>query len=95
VSNAVPTLDVEASCHYAADVAIDRNVNRCLLDEGRAREELAHKWSEFPAAYRSQCSRYASRSGGGTYTDLLTCLEMDLHAGEVNRRDRQKDQAAN
>jgi len=95
VPNVVPTLNVEASCQYAADIAIDRNVSRCLLDERRAREEIGHKWSELPASYRSQCSRYASRSGGGTYTDLLTCFEMDLHAGELSRRGRQEYQAAN
>lgn len=91
---AIPSLDIQASCRYADDHAIDHNLKRCLLDETKARDELTHRWAEFFAAYPSQCSRYASR-GGGTYTDLLTCLEMDVHAGELNDRDQRKDKAAN
>jgi hypothetical protein len=93
--DAVPSLNVEASCHYADDAGIERNMNRCLLDERSARDELGRKWSEYPVSYRSQCARYVSRSGGGTYTDLLTCVEMNVHAHELSERGRQKDQAAN
>jgi hypothetical protein len=92
---AVPSLNIEASCQDAATAAFDRNVSRCLSDERRARDELASKWREYPPSYRSQCAGYSSRSGGGTYTDLLTCLEMDLHARELSDRGRRKAQAAN
>lgn len=95
VPNVIPTLDIEVRCQDAADIANDRNVNRCVSDERSARDELARKWTAFPASYRSQCARYVSRSGGGTYTDLLTCLEMGLHAHELSERGRQGNQAAN
>lgn len=96
MANGVPTLNIAASCRDADDVGADRNVNRCVLDEGSAREQLVHRWTEFPAADRSHCTRYSHQSGGGTYTDLLTCLEMDLHASELRgRKQYQKDEAAN
>jgi hypothetical protein len=85
-ANSVPRLNVEASCRYASDIGADTNVNRCLSDESSARDQLVHRWSEFPVADRSQCSRYSTRSGGGTYSDLLTCLEMSRYAGELHAK---------
>jgi hypothetical protein len=84
----VPRLDVEASCRYAGAMGADTNVNRCLSDENSARDRLVDRWSDFPVADRSQCSRYSTRSGGGTYSDLLTCLEMSRYAGELHVKDR-------
>jgi hypothetical protein len=84
----VPRLNVEASCRYSGDIAADTNVSRCLLDESGARDQLAQKWSGFPAADRSRCTRYSTRSAGGTYTDLLTCLEMSLYANELHAKNR-------
>jgi hypothetical protein len=84
----VPRLNVEESCRYSGDIAADTNVNRCLLDESSAHDQLVQMWSGFPAADRSQCARYSTRSGGGTYTDVLTCLEMSLHANELHAKNR-------
>jgi hypothetical protein len=84
----VPLLNVEASCRYAGDIGADTNVNRCLSDESSARDQLVRRWSDFPVADRSQCSRYSTRSGGGTYSDLLTCLEMSRYAGELHAKNR-------
>jgi hypothetical protein len=82
----VPRLNVEASCRYSGDIGADTNLNRCNLDENGARDQLAHRWGEFSAADRSQCARYSTRSGGGTYTDLLTCLEMSLYVSELHAK---------
>jgi hypothetical protein len=84
----VPRLNVEASCRYAGDIGADTNVNRCLSDESSARDQLVQRWSDFPVADRSQCSRYSTRSGGGTYSDLLTCLEMSQYAGELHAKNK-------
>jgi hypothetical protein len=84
----VPRLNVQESCRYSGDIAADTNVNRCLQDESSARDQLVQTWSGFPAAYRSQCTRYSTRGGGGTYTDLITCLEMSLHANELHAKNR-------
>lgn len=84
----VPTLNSEASCHPTENLAVDQNVDRCLSAESSARDQLAHKWAEFPSADRSHCARYTTSGGGGTYTDLLTCLEMDLDARNLNTKNR-------
>jgi hypothetical protein len=84
----VPRLNFEASCRFASDIGADTNVNRCLSDESSARDQLVQRWSDFPVADRSQCSRYSTRSGGGTYSDLLTCLEMSRYAGELHAKNR-------
>jgi hypothetical protein len=86
--SSVPRLDVEESCRYSGEIAADTNVSRCLLDERGAHDQLVRAWSGFPVADRSQCTRYSTRSGGGTYTDLLTCLEMSVHADELHAKNR-------
>jgi hypothetical protein len=88
VAAGVPTLNFEASCHLAANLAFDQNVNRCLADESKARDQLAHKWAEFPSADRLHCVRYSSAGGAGTYTDLLTCLELELNVRSLHEKNR-------
>lgn len=88
VAEGAPTLNSEASCHLADNLAVDQNVNHCLLLESSARDQLAHKWTEFPSDDRSHCMRYTATGGGGTYTDLLTCLEMELHARNLHIKSR-------
>jgi hypothetical protein len=84
----VPILNSEASCHLEDHLAVDQSVSLCLSAEGRARDQLAHKWTEFPSADRSHCMRYSGAGGGGTYTDLLTCLEMELYVRNLHMKNR-------
>src|ERR1700730_11237760 len=42
VVEGVPTLNSEANCHLADNLAVNENVNRCLLVETSARNELTH-----------------------------------------------------
>jgi hypothetical protein len=86
VANRVPIINVEVSCHAADKLPVDQNIDRCLLTEGSARDELDHKWTEFPMADRSHCVRYSSTDGG--YTDLLTCLEMKLYVRNLQNKNR-------
>jgi hypothetical protein len=86
--SSVPRLNVEESCRYTGDIAVETNVSRCLLDERSARDQLVQAWSTYPAADRSQCARYSTRSGGGTYTDLLTCLELSVRADALHAKNR-------
>jgi hypothetical protein len=88
VVEGVPTLNSETSCHLADNFAVDQDANFCLQEESRARDQLAHRWAEFPGADRSHCMRYSSAGGGGTYTDLLTCLEMELYAKNLHAKNR-------
>jgi hypothetical protein len=84
VAEGVPTLNSEPSCHLK-ELAVDQNVNRCLALESGARDQLARRWTEFPGADRSHCIRY---SNAGTYTDLLTCLEMEVYARNLHAKDK-------
>jgi hypothetical protein len=88
VSTGAPTFDIEASCRLAKSLGAERNVGVCLSVEGSARNQLAHKWTEFPSADRSHCMRYTTTGGGGTYTDLLTCLEMAVDVRNLRVRNR-------
>jgi len=84
----IPTLNSEASCHLGDNLAVDQNVNHCLALESGARDQLARRWAEFPSADRSHCIRYSSAGGGGTYTDLLSCLEMEADARNLHAKRR-------
>jgi hypothetical protein len=73
----VPRLDAKASCRRAEALGVGQTTDDCLLSENEARAQLISRWTEFPSAYRSLCTR---SSTGGTYTELLTCLEMGMIA---------------
>jgi hypothetical protein len=88
VVESIPTLNSEANCHLPDNLAVTENANRCLLVENGARDELTHRWIEFPGADRSHCTRYTTAGGGGTYTGLLTCLEMELHVRNLPVKNR-------
>jgi hypothetical protein len=88
VAAQIPTLNFEASCHLDDNLAVDQNANHCLALERGARDQLARKWAEFPSEDRSQCARYTSAGGGGTYTDLLTCLESKLFVRNLHDKNR-------
>jgi hypothetical protein len=88
VAAGVPAFNSEASCHLTDSLAVDQNVDICLAAESSARDQLAHKWTEFPSGDRSHCIRYSSTGGGGTYTDLLTCLEMELYVRNLHAKNR-------
>jgi hypothetical protein len=86
VVESIPPLNSEASCHLAETLAVDQNVNHCLSLENNARDQLARRWVEFPSTDRSLCIRYSSAGGGGTYTDLLTCLETEADARRLHAK---------
>jgi len=76
-----PSFDVTPSCRAAAEASGGHDrLEGCLASERGARDQLAKEWSQFPAASRSLCIRSASGGGEPTYTELLTCLEMDRDA---------------
>ena len=85
--NSVPTINVVPSCRGGAAVGFDKSVDVCLAQEMSARDQLANEWERFSSADRSSCTSVATIGGGGSYTGLLSCLEMkrdarNLRAGE-------------
>jgi hypothetical protein len=77
----VPTIDVAPGCRTAATaLGIKMDVDACIRSEQNAREQLVKEWSGFPAADREGCYSLTRIGGNGTYTDLLTCLEIKRDA---------------
>jgi len=74
----VPTIDVGPSCRAAAkgSAGMTQDVDSCRKSEDAARDVLVQQWSSFLAADRGACHRLTTIGTPGTYTELLTCLEM-------------------
>jgi hypothetical protein len=82
VAEQLPTLDVAPGCRAAALAlpAVTQNADVCIRSENNARDQLARQWSQFPAADRDSCTSLTKMGSNGTYTDLLTCLEIKRDA---------------
>ena len=77
-AGSVPTIDVRPTCQAAAGglIGVKQDIQICLEDEQKVRDQIAKEWTQFRADDRASCTRLTTMSGGGTYTELLTCLEM-------------------
>jgi len=47
-----------------------------MRKEQDARRELVQSWSQFKPAQRAHCLQLTRLGVSGTYTELMTCLEM-------------------
>jgi hypothetical protein len=86
VANQVPKLNVMPSCRAAAEGALGmkQDISACIESENAARDELVKQWSSFPAKDRASCTSLTSLGGmEGTYTELITCLEMKRDAAKL------------
>ena len=88
-ASTVPTLNVTASCRAAANIMAGtaQDVQNCLDSENSAREQLAQQWAEFLPAERASCLGVTTIGGGGTYTELLTCLDLRRFARNMHNDD--------
>ena len=92
----VPKINVVPSCKAAASgyAGLSQEFESCLRSEESAREILAKEWNSFLAADRDSCRRLTTTGTPGTYTELLTCLEMRRDAralptaDEIRKADR-------
>jgi len=90
VADQVPKLDFTPSCRASADgiLGLKQDIETCIQSENAARDEVAKQWGSFPAADRASCSRLTTMSGGrGTYTELITCLEMKRESAKLPKED--------
>jgi hypothetical protein len=78
VADGVPKIDVQPSCKAAAGgiIGLKQDIQTYLQEEQNVRNQLVKEWSQFRSQDRTSCTRLATMSGGGTYTELITCLEM-------------------
>jgi hypothetical protein len=84
-ADGVPTINVQPSCKAESDgiIGLKQDVEVCLKAEQNVRNELSQQWNGFPAADRASCVRLTTMSKAGTYTELLTCLEMKRDAAKL------------
>jgi hypothetical protein len=84
-ADTIPKLDAEGRCRAIAGTAGPvADVDGCIRDENAARDQLARQWAQFPPGERSRCVQLATMAGAGTYTHLLTCLEVTREAGKLH-----------
>ena len=76
----VPKINMDPSCRAAAEgnVGLAQSIDSCRQSELSAHDTLVKLWKSFPAADpdRHSCYRLTTTGTPGTYTELLTCLEM-------------------
>jgi hypothetical protein len=74
----VPKIDITPTCKAAAkgSAGLVQDYDSCRRSEDAARETLVKQWSSFSVADRGSCYRLTTTGTPGTYTELLTCLEM-------------------
>jgi hypothetical protein len=81
----VPTLNIAPSCKAAAQgsIGLTQDFDSCRRSEEAAREVLVKEWNTFSVADRGSCYRLTRTGTPGTYTELLTCLEMKRDARKL------------
>ena len=85
VADQVPKLDFTPSCRASADgiLGVKQDIDSCIQSENAARDEATKQWNSFSAADRASCTRLTTMSGSGTYTELITCLEMKRESAKL------------
>jgi hypothetical protein len=86
VADQVPRLNVTPSCQASANgiLGVKQDIESCMQSENAARDQLAQQWVTFAAADRQSCTSLTTLGGtGGTYTELITCLEMKRDAAKL------------
>ena len=81
----VPKIDVAPTCRSAAQgsLGMQQDFESCQKSEQGARDVLVQQWASFLAADRGSCYRLTTTGTPGTYTELLTCLEMKRDARKL------------
>jgi hypothetical protein len=86
VAEKIPTIDVDPGCRASAAASrLNQDLEACRKSEASAREQLERQWSTFSAPDRSNCLTLTRTGSNGTYTDLLTCLEIQRDARQLQK----------
>jgi hypothetical protein len=86
----VPAFKVEAHCRFVASrVGSADDFQTCMQDERKARAALLRQWDTFARDDKSHCLRLSTAGLDPTYTELLTCLELQRDARLVRQRDKE------
>ena len=76
VADSVPVFDVKKICAIASAFA-GRDSKSCIKSEEATREQLKKSWGEFSAKDKVGCVATAKIGGSPSYTEVITCLEMN------------------
>jgi hypothetical protein len=84
-----PTLQVGPSCEAAGRgaVVLGRNKEACLADENAALSTLRQNWAKYVANDKTLCIGMESTGGPASYVELLSCLEINRDAREIQNAD--------
>jgi hypothetical protein len=89
VADRIPTFNVEPFCRAVASRATPvGDASICVRKEMEARDQLAREWTQFAPADRSHCVQLSTIGGDPTYTELLTCLELQRDARKLREKER-------
>jgi hypothetical protein len=95
VADQVPTFDVQSFCRRVAAMAEPLgDAGLCLRKEFETRDQLVKQWAQFPAADRAYCRQLTTIGGDPTYTELLTCLELQRDARNLREKDKETSGAS-
>ena len=85
----IPTFNVEPFCRAVASRAVPvGDASICMRKEMEARDQLARQWTQFAPADKSHCTQLSTIGGDPTYTELLTCLELQRDARNLREKER-------
>jgi hypothetical protein len=84
-----PTLHVGPSCEAAGRgaVVLGRNKEACMADENAALSTLKQNWAKYAANDKTLCIGMESTGGPASYVELLSCLEINRDAREIQSAD--------
>jgi hypothetical protein len=94
IADAVPKLNYEPLCREATKAneglgdGLDARFSRCMAEEQKARATLEKEWTKFNVSSRSSCAGMSSTMGIQSYVELLTCLEMQRDAAEMEKKEK-------
>jgi hypothetical protein len=85
----VPAFNVEPHCRAVAAKAVPvGDPAACMKLEQEARVQLVNQWDQFTAADKDHCLPLSTMAGEPTYSELLTCLEVERDARLLREKKR-------
>ena len=84
-----PVLQVGPSCEAAGRgaVVLGRNKEACLADENQALATLKQNWPKYVVSDKTLCMGMVSTGGPASYVELLSCLEINRDARDIQNAD--------
>jgi hypothetical protein len=84
-----PVMQVGPSCEAAGRgaVVLGRNKEACLADENAALATLKQNWAKYASNDKTLCIGMETTGGPASYVELLSCLEVNRDAREIQSAD--------